>query len=106
MAEGFLKFKSGLGNTFKPQAHTFQMPVNFNGIKLTSPRFIQWLNERNIVPGFYGINNLDLMNDLVKTGVHTLVTDRPDLAERFKTPIEINNYTKAGSLQVPSFYMN
>ncbi|MFH4903910.1 glycerophosphodiester phosphodiesterase [Staphylococcus cohnii] len=84
VAEGFLKFKSGLGNTFKPQAHTFQMPVTFKGIKLTSPKFIQWLNERNIVPGFYGINNLDLMNDLAKNEVHTIVTDRPDLAERFK----------------------
>ncbi|MGI2315608.1 glycerophosphodiester phosphodiesterase, partial [Staphylococcus cohnii] len=37
-----------------------------------------------IVPGFYGINNLDLMNDLAKNEVHTIVTDRPDLAERFK----------------------
>jgi len=30
------------------------------------------------------VNNLDLMNDLIFNGAHTLVTDRPDLAERFK----------------------
>ncbi|MEN1895394.1 glycerophosphodiester phosphodiesterase [Staphylococcus nepalensis] len=84
VAEGFLKFSLGLGNMFQPQAHTFQMPVTFKGIKLTSPKFISWLNERNIVPGYYGINNLDLMNDLIVNGAHTLVTDRPDLAERFK----------------------
>ncbi|MGO2077276.1 MAG: glycerophosphodiester phosphodiesterase, partial [Staphylococcus equorum] len=65
-------------------AHTFQMPVSFKGIKLTSPRFIQWLNTRDIIPGYYGVNNLDLMNDLIFNGAHTLVTDRPDLAERFK----------------------
>lgn len=89
VAEGVLKFFTGLGNTFQPRANTFQMPVSFNGIKLTSPKFIQWLNERNIVPGYYGVNNLDMMNDLIFYGAHTLVTDRPDLAERFK-----NTYPK------------
>ncbi|CCI60423.1 glycerophosphodiester phosphodiesterase [Staphylococcus equorum subsp. linens] len=84
VAEGFLKFYLGLGNSFQPRAHTFQMPVSFKGIKLTSPRFIQWLNTRDIIPGYYDVNNLDLMNDLIFNGAHTLVTDRPDLAERFK----------------------
>ncbi|UQW82786.1 glycerophosphodiester phosphodiesterase [Staphylococcus edaphicus] len=84
VAEGVLKFFTGLGHTFQPKANTFQMPVSFKGIKLTSPRFIQWLNERNIIPGYYGINNLDMMTDLIFYGAHTLVTDRPDLAQRFK----------------------
>lgn len=84
VAEGFLKFMLGLGHTFQPQADTFQMPVTFKGIRLAQPRFIQWLNSRNIVPGFYGVNNLDLMQDLINQGVHTLVTDRPDLAKRFR----------------------
>ncbi|MEP9851641.1 glycerophosphodiester phosphodiesterase [Staphylococcus aureus] len=84
VTEGFLKFHLGLGNTFQPRAHTFQMPSTFKGVKLTSPKFIQWLNTRNIIPGYYGINNLDLMNDLIFYGTHTLVTDRPDLAKRFK----------------------
>lgn len=84
VAEGMLKFYTGLGNTFQPRANTFQMFVSFKGIKLTSPKFIKWLNERNIVPGYCGVNNIDLMNDLVFHGAHTLVTDRPDLAQRFK----------------------
>lgn len=84
VTEGFLKFHLGLGNTFQPRAHTFQMPSTFKGVKLTSPKFIQWLNTRNIIPGYYGVNNLDLMNDLIFYGTHTLVTDRPDLAKRFK----------------------
>ncbi|SCS48252.1 glycerophosphodiester phosphodiesterase [Staphylococcus caeli] len=84
VAEGVLKFHTGLGNTFQPRAHTFQMPVVYKGIRLTSPKFIQWLITRNIVPGYYGVNNLDLMHDLTSYGVHTIVTDRPDLAERFK----------------------
>lgn len=84
VAEGFLKFNSMLGNTFTPQADTFQMPTEFKGVPLTSKRFIDWLNLNNIVPGFYGVNNIDLMTDLYNKGVHTLVTDRPDLAKQFK----------------------
>ncbi|MGU3342747.1 glycerophosphodiester phosphodiesterase family protein [Staphylococcus succinus] len=84
IAEGFSKFNLGLGHMFQTNAHTFHMPVAIKGVKLNSPRFIHWLNERNIVPSYYGVNNLDLMNDLLFHGAHTLITDRPDLAERFK----------------------
>ena len=42
VAEGFIKFNGMLGHTFKPQADTFQMPVAYKGISLTSKRFIQW----------------------------------------------------------------
>ena len=60
------------------------MPVAYKGISLTSKRFIQWLNLNNIVPGYYGVNSIDLMTDLYHKGVHTLVTDRPDLGQQFK----------------------
>lgn len=79
-----------LGHTFKPQADTFQMPVAYKGISLTSKRFIQWLNLNNIVPGYYGVNSIDLMTDLYHKGVHTLVTDRPDLGQQFKETFKIN----------------
>jgi glycerophosphoryl diester phosphodiesterase len=38
----------------------------------------------NIIPGYYGVNSIDLMNDLYQKGAHTIVTDRPDLAQQFK----------------------
>ncbi|MCD8901829.1 glycerophosphodiester phosphodiesterase family protein [Staphylococcus gallinarum] len=84
MMKGFIHFYLGAGNLFATKAHTFILPIERNGIKFNSPRFIHWLNERNIVPGYCHVNNLDLMNDLVYHGAHTLITDRPDLAERFK----------------------
>ncbi|MBF2756883.1 MULTISPECIES: glycerophosphodiester phosphodiesterase [unclassified Staphylococcus] len=90
VAEGFIKFNTGLGNTYQPVADTFQMPIQFKGIPLTSKRFIQWLNVLNIVPGFYGINSTDLMVDLYRKGVHTLVTDRPDLGQQFKASLQSN----------------
>ena len=89
VAEGFIKFNLGLGNKYQPIADTFQMPTQFKGIPLTSKRFIQWLNLLNIVPGFYGINSTDLMTDLYHKGVHTLVTDRPDLGKQFKSSLNI-----------------
>lgn len=90
VAEGFIKFNSVFGQTFHPLADTFQMPTKFKGIPLTSQRFIQWLNVLNIVPGFYGINSIDVMTDLYDKGVHTLVTDRPDLGKQFKSALTNN----------------
>lgn len=87
VTEAFLKFHLFLGKYYFPKANTFQMPTSFTGINLTSRRFINWLNELNIVPGFYGVNSVDLMKDLYHKGVHTLVTDRPDLAQQFKSTL-------------------
>ncbi|PTE74562.1 glycerophosphodiester phosphodiesterase [Staphylococcus devriesei] len=91
VAEGFIKFNTGLGNTYHPVADTFQMPTSFKGVPLTSKRFIQWLNLLNVVPGFYGINSIDMMTDLYAKGVHTLVTDRPDLGKQFKATLSTND---------------
>ena len=41
----------------------------------------------NIIPGYYGVNSIDLMNDLYQKVTHTIVTDRPDLAQQFKQTI-------------------
>ncbi|MCJ1656605.1 glycerophosphodiester phosphodiesterase [Staphylococcus sp. NRL 16/872] len=87
VAEGFVKFNTGFGHTYQPVADTFQMPTKFKGIPLTSQRFIQWLHLLNIVPGYYGVNSIDLMTDLYSKGAHTLVTDRPDLGRQFKTSL-------------------
>ena len=65
------------------------MPTHFKGIDLTSSRFIKWLNDMNVIPGYYGVNSIDLMNDLYQK-VHTIVTDRPDLAQQFKQTIPKN----------------
>lgn len=85
VTEGVIKFILGLGYHYHPQADTFQMPIKFKGIPLSSTHFIQWLNLLNIVPGYYGINSVDLMYDLYQKGVHTIVTDRPDLGKQFKS---------------------
>lgn len=83
VTEGLLKFYIGLPHLYEGQALTFQMPLSHKGISLTSSRLIRWLNSRHIVPGYYGVNSIDLMVDLVEKGVHTIVTDRPTLDQQF-----------------------
>lgn len=82
--EAFVKYRFGASNLFEARSHAFQMPIEIQGIKITSPKFIYWLIERNIVPGFIHINNLGLIDDLIVLGVHTIITDRPDLVDRYK----------------------
>lgn len=85
VTEGILKFYTGFSKLYDGQALTFQMPLSYKGLPLTSKRFISWLNSRQIAPGYYGVNSIDLMCDLIALGVHTIVTDRPTLAQQFKT---------------------
>ena len=89
VTEAFLKYHLLGGRYYQPLAQTFQMPTHFKGIDLTSSRFIKWLNDMNVIPGYYGVNSIDLMNDLYQK-VHTIVTDRPDLAQQFKQTIPKN----------------
>ena len=59
----------------------------------------------NIIPGYYGVNSIDLMNDLYQKGAHTIVTDRPDLAQQFKQTIN-NNINKTSSQMLVNGFNN
>ncbi|MCO4327120.1 glycerophosphodiester phosphodiesterase [Staphylococcus agnetis] len=83
VTEGIIKLFLGFPYLYKGQAHTFQMPLSHRGISLISVKLINWLNSKNIFPGYYGVNRLDLMDELVEKGVHTIVTDRPTIAHQF-----------------------
>lgn len=83
MTEAFIKYILGIGHTFKPKSHFFQLTPQINHTKRLEYNYIQWLLRLNIVPSYSPVNNLDLMQELTKHGVHSIVTDRPDLAQRF-----------------------
>lgn len=40
------------------------MFIYFKGIDLILFCFIKWLNDMNIILGYYGVNSINLMNDL------------------------------------------
>ncbi len=64
------------------------MPTHFKGIDLTSSRFIKWLNDMNIIPGYYGVNSIDLMNEFIrKRCTHDCDRSTKYLAQQFKQTI-------------------
>ncbi|MGV3243694.1 glycerophosphodiester phosphodiesterase [Staphylococcus sp. 11261D007BR] len=85
VTEAIVKRYSGLGSFYEGYADTLQMPTQFKNIPLVHKSLIRWLKSRNIVPGYYGINSVDKMHDLVEMGVHTIVTDRPTLGRQYLT---------------------
>lgn len=80
VTKAFTMMTSGYGALYQPSVDTFQIPVQFKGIRLDSQAFINFLQNRNIAVGYWVINSVDQMDDLIQKGAHTIVTDRPDLA--------------------------
>ncbi|TDM17912.1 glycerophosphodiester phosphodiesterase [Macrococcoides canis] len=89
VARTFLFYRTNYKNIAHIQADTFQIPTQFYGISLAHPQFIQFLQSQNVVPGYWVINSIDQMKQLLNAGAHTIVTDRPDIAMRLKR--NINN---------------
>lgn len=84
VTEAFLKYHLLGGRYYQPLAQTFQMPTHFKGIDLTSSRFIKWLNDMNIIPGYYGVNSINLMNDKRSKTILFTSDSRPNLSGNFK----------------------
>lgn len=85
----FLLFNSGFGHLFQPKGDTFQIPTNVKGIRLESEKFIHFMQSLNLAVGYWVVNQIDEMDQLLQKGAHTIVTDRPDIAhhliqEKFK----------------------
>ncbi|TDM03924.1 glycerophosphodiester phosphodiesterase [Macrococcus carouselicus] len=78
--KAYLLYISGYGHLYQPAASTFQIPVQYQGIRLDSAKWMRFLESHNIAAGYWVINSIDEMDDLLQKGAHTLVTDRPDLA--------------------------
>jgi len=80
VARAYYAFNSGMKHMYQPNVDTFQIPTHYRGIPLNNEKFIQFLQSLNIAVGYWVINSIDEMDALLKKGVHTIVTDRPDIA--------------------------
>lgn len=76
----YYAFNSGMKHTYNPKADTFQIPTHYKGLPLNNEKFIQFLQSLNIAVGYWVINSIEEMDAFLKKGVHTIVTDRPDIA--------------------------
>jgi len=57
-----------------------QIPTEYYGIPLSSPRFIKFAQQRNISAVYWTINEPEHMKTLISRGVDGIVTDRVDIA--------------------------
>ncbi|WP_323702711.1 glycerophosphodiester phosphodiesterase [Mammaliicoccus sp. Dog046] len=80
VAKAYLAYTSGYGHTYQPKTDTFQLPLQVKNIPLDKAGFIQFLTSLNISVGYWVVNQIDIMDDLIQKGAHTIVTDRPDTA--------------------------
>lgn len=80
VTKAYTAYHTGYGHIYQPKTDTFQIPVNAKGLPLDSEGFIQYLTSLNIAVGYWVINQIDIMDDLIQKGAHTIVTDRPDTA--------------------------
>lgn len=80
VSKAYFLQKLGFGHMYTPEADTFQLPTEYNGIPLDTEKFIEFLTSLNIAVGFWNINKMDKMDELIQKGAHTIVTDYPDIS--------------------------
>jgi glycerophosphoryl diester phosphodiesterase len=78
--KGVLAYSSGFKHLYKPNADTFQLPLNVGNVSLYSQGFINFLQSLNIAVGYWVVNEMDQMDELIQKGAHTIVTDYPDIS--------------------------
>ena len=80
VSRAYFLHRAGFGHMYEPAADTFQIPTEYNGIRLDTRRFIEHLTSLNIAVGYWNINKMDKMDELIQKGAHTIVTDYPDIS--------------------------
>ena len=80
VSKAYFLHKLGFGHMYLADADTFQIPVEYNGIHLDTKKFIEYLTSLNIAVGYWNINKMDKMDELIQKGAHTIVTDYPDIS--------------------------
>ncbi|MFA7744729.1 glycerophosphodiester phosphodiesterase [Salinicoccus roseus] len=76
----YIAYTSGFKHMFSPKADTFQIPPRYNNIPLDKEGFIDYLQSLNVAVGYWVINEMDEMDELIQKGAHTIVTDYPDIS--------------------------
>lgn len=80
VTKAYLSFKTGFKHLYQPNADTFQIPVDVKGYPLDNEKFIAYLQNMNVAVGYWVINDMDKMDELIQKGAHTIVTDFPDIS--------------------------
>lgn len=86
--KAYSAFTSQFGHLYQPRADVFQIPVKSSLFRLDSPRFIAFLESRNVPVHYWTIDEADVMRTLITAGAKGIITDRPDIAVEVLAEIE------------------
>lgn len=68
----------GAHRWWSPPAEFLQVPVDFDGLRVVTPGFVQAAEHRGVDVHVWTINDADEMHWLLNLGVHGIITDFPD----------------------------
>ena len=69
----------GLAFLYSSPVEVFQVPMEFGGLRIMSPRFLRDARSKNIRVQVWTINDVETMDRLIDMGVDGIMTDRPAL---------------------------
>jgi glycerophosphoryl diester phosphodiesterase len=75
----YLRHRLGLGRLLPPRADVVQVPEEWDGRRVVTPRFVRDLRARDIPVHVWTVNDAGAMKRLLDWGVEGLITDRPDI---------------------------
>jgi len=73
------------GGLYTPNVDALQVPDEWNGRRVVTPRFIEVAHDRNIAVHVWTVDDVDDMIRLLEWGVDGVQTDRPDRLARLLT---------------------
>ena len=85
--KAYSSFTSQFGHLYQPRADVFQIPVKSSVFRLDSPRFISFLESRNVPVHYWTIDEAETMRSLIAAGAKGIITDRPDIAVKVLSEI-------------------
>ena len=85
LAALYLLHRLPLGGLYTPNADALQVPDEWEGRRIVTPRFVRVAHERNIAVHVWTVDEVDDMRRLLDWGVDGVQTDRPDRLARLLT---------------------
>ena len=71
--------RQGLEGSLNPAYDALQVPVEFAGSELVTPRFVEAAHDRGVRVDVWTINNAREMRRLLDLGVDGIMTDKPEI---------------------------
>jgi glycerophosphoryl diester phosphodiesterase len=78
----YVRHRLGVGRLFPPRADVVQVPEEWDGRRVVTPRLVRDLAARGIPVHVWTVDDPDDMRRLLRWGVEGIISDRPDVLGR------------------------